>query len=67
MKQKIEAKMHEYVESLLAKPQLNCDEYLILKTLHRELQTEERVLREAEARARKMNNLFNLKGETNEL
>lgn len=63
MKQRIENKMNEYVESLLAKPQLTCEEYLILKNLHKELTTEEQAMRRAEARARKIDSMFNSKGE----
>lgn len=62
MKQRIENKMNEYIEHLLNKSQLTCDEYLILKDLHKELTDEERAMRKAEARARKMNDLFDSKG-----
>lgn len=59
MKQKIENKMNEYVEYLLNKPQLTCDEYLILKNLYKEIVVEEQAMRRAEARANKINSMFN--------
>ena len=59
MKQKIENKMNEYVEYLLSKPQLTCDEYLILKNLYKEIVVEEQAMRRAEARANKINSMFN--------
>ena len=63
MKQRIENKMNEYVENLLSKPQLTCEEYTLLKNLYKELLTEEQAMRRAEARAQKINNMFNSKGE----
>lgn len=63
MKQRIENKMNEYVESLLSKPQLTCEEYLLLKDLYRELVTEEQAIRRAEARAQKINSMLESKGE----
>ena len=51
--------MNEYVESLLNKPQLTCEEYLILKNLHKEIVIEEQAMRRAEARANKVNSMFN--------
>ena len=63
MKQRIENKMNEYIEMLLSKPQITCEEYVLLKNLYKELETEERTMRKAEARAQKINNMFNLKGE----
>ena len=61
MKQKIENKMSEYIEDLLAKPQLTCEEYLLLKNLHKEIVAEEIALRHAEARAQKINSMFDAK------
>ena len=63
MKQAIENKLNTYVESLLVKSQLTCEEYLLLKNLHRELVAEEQAMRRAEARARKIDNMLNSKGE----
>ena len=63
MKQRIENKMNEYIEMLLNKPQITCEEYVLLRNLHKELETEERTMRKAEARAQKINNMLNLKGE----
>lgn len=63
MKQRIENKMNEFIENLLSKEQITCEEYLLLKTLHKELQTEEQAMRRAEARAQKINDMFNSKGE----
>ena len=59
MKQRIENKMNEYVEYLLNKSQLTCEEYLILKNLHKEIVVEEQAMRRAEARANKINSMFN--------
>lgn len=63
MKHKIENKMNEFVAHLLDKPQLTCEEYLLLKSLHKEIIAEEQAMRRAEARAQKINNMFNSKGE----
>ena len=63
MKQRIENKMNEFIENLLSKEQITCEEYLLLKGLYKELQTEEQAMRRAEARAQKINDLFNSKGE----
>ena len=63
MKQAIETKLNAYVENLLTKPQLTCEEYMLLKNLHKELVAEEQAMRRAEARAQKINNMFNSKGE----
>ena len=63
MKQRIENKMNEYIENLLNKAQLTCEEYLLLRSVYKELVTEEQTMRRAEARAQKINNMLNLKGE----
>lgn len=63
MKQRIENKMNEYIETLLDKPQLTCEEYLLLKTLRKELIAEEIAMRHAEARAQKINSMLEVKGE----
>ena len=63
MKQRIENKMSEYIETLLNKPQLTCEEYLLLKDLHKELVAEEIAMKRAEARAQKINNMLEAKGE----
>ena len=67
MRQKIENKLNEYVENLLSKPRLTCDEYLLLRSLHKELLAEEHAARRAEARATKINNMINSRGENYEL
>ena len=59
MKQRIENKMNEYIEQLLSKPQITCEEYLLLRNLHKELVAEEQAMRRAEARAQKINSMFN--------
>lgn len=58
MKQKIENKMNEYIETLLNKPQLTCEEYLLLKSLYKEIVAEELTMRRAEARAQRINNML---------
>ena len=63
MIQKIETKMNEYIETLLSKPQLACEEYLLLKNLYKELIAEEIAMRHAEARAQKINSMLEAKGE----
>ena len=67
MKQRIENKMNDYIESLLAKAYLTCDEYLVLKKLYKDILTEEQTMRVAEARAQKINNMLNAKEKNNEL
>ena len=67
MKQRIENKLHEYIETLLDKPQLTCEEYLLLKNFYKELIAEEIAMRHAEARAQKINNMLDAKGENYEL
>ena len=63
MKHKIEIKMNEFIEALLNKAQLTCEEYLLLKNLHKELIAEEIAMRHAEARAQKINSMLEAKGE----
>ena len=63
MKQRIENKMNEYIEILLNKPQLTCEEYLVLKNLHKELIAEEIAMKHAEARAQRINSMLEAKGE----
>ena len=59
MKEKIENKLNEYVEYLLSKTQLTCEEYIVLKRALKEMILEEQEMRKAEARANKVNSLFN--------
>lgn len=63
MKQKIENKMSEFIDNLLNKQELTCEEYLLLKGLYKELIAEEQAMRRAEARAQKINNMIDSKGE----
>ena len=67
MKRKIEYKINEYIVSLLNKPQITCEEYLILKNFYKELIVEEQAMRRAEARAQKINNMLDAKEKNNEL